>query len=532
MTLLVQAIGARRALELGTFTGYSAICIARGPARRRPARHLRPERGVDRDRPPLLRGGRGRRPDRAPARPGARDAPRAARRRAVRLRLHRRRQGRATPTTTRSACALLRPGGLIDARQRPARRHACSTRTDDDPRSVATREVNERVDRRRARRRGDARRRRRHHPGAASARRLDAGAMDRDAAIELQRRGLTAFVRLLGGGLGDVAAASSATGCSAAVVPASPTARSSTRSSTATPRSLEAALDELAAAYEEAGVGAWTVWVPEDDREAAELLEAAGHRLDATPTAMVARPRRPRRAGVRRPRLGRRRRAARRGPDQRPRLRLAARTPSAARCDRLAGGRALRLYQARVDGEPVCVLGTLDDGDDCGVYFVATLPEHRGQGLARRLLHAALAEARERGLRDLEPPGDQGSATRSTSGSATSRSARSRCGSGGSSAGTDPASSVSLRAMPVDRGATRRGDRGALRAGSASARPRRWSAARRRSSSGSSPRRSRTGGWFGEAHEARGPQGRRGRDRGGAPDRASARCSPRRRGWA
>jgi predicted O-methyltransferase YrrM len=30
ITLLVRAIGARRALELGTFTGYSAICIARG----------------------------------------------------------------------------------------------------------------------------------------------------------------------------------------------------------------------------------------------------------------------------------------------------------------------------------------------------------------------------------------------------------------------------------------------------------------------------------------------------------------------
>jgi caffeoyl-CoA O-methyltransferase len=29
MTLLARAIGARRALELGTFTGYSAICIAR-----------------------------------------------------------------------------------------------------------------------------------------------------------------------------------------------------------------------------------------------------------------------------------------------------------------------------------------------------------------------------------------------------------------------------------------------------------------------------------------------------------------------
>ncbi len=30
MTLLVQAIGARRAIEIGSFTGYSSICIARG----------------------------------------------------------------------------------------------------------------------------------------------------------------------------------------------------------------------------------------------------------------------------------------------------------------------------------------------------------------------------------------------------------------------------------------------------------------------------------------------------------------------
>ena len=30
MTLLARAIGAREALEVGTFTGYSAICIARG----------------------------------------------------------------------------------------------------------------------------------------------------------------------------------------------------------------------------------------------------------------------------------------------------------------------------------------------------------------------------------------------------------------------------------------------------------------------------------------------------------------------
>jgi caffeoyl-CoA O-methyltransferase len=32
MTMLTRLVGARRALELGTFTGYSAICIARGLA--------------------------------------------------------------------------------------------------------------------------------------------------------------------------------------------------------------------------------------------------------------------------------------------------------------------------------------------------------------------------------------------------------------------------------------------------------------------------------------------------------------------
>src|SRR5262249_3195421 len=30
LTLLVRAVGARRAIEIGTFTGYSALCIARG----------------------------------------------------------------------------------------------------------------------------------------------------------------------------------------------------------------------------------------------------------------------------------------------------------------------------------------------------------------------------------------------------------------------------------------------------------------------------------------------------------------------
>ena len=100
MTLLARLIGAREAIELGTFTGYSAICIARGLAPGRAADRLRALRGVRRDRGAQPRGRRRRRPDRDPDRPGARDAARAARARGLRPRLHRRRQGRATPPTT------------------------------------------------------------------------------------------------------------------------------------------------------------------------------------------------------------------------------------------------------------------------------------------------------------------------------------------------------------------------------------------------------------------------------------------------
>jgi GNAT superfamily N-acetyltransferase len=40
---------------------------------------------------------------------------------------------------------------------------------------------------------------------------------------------------------------------------------------------------------------------------------------------------------------------------------------------------------------------TYDHDGDCGVYFVATLREARGRGLARRLLARALVDARDRG---------------------------------------------------------------------------------------------------------------------------------------
>ena len=96
MTMLTRLAGAERALELGTFTGYSAICIARGlaPGGLLFACELDPDRAAT-ARGQLRRGGR-RRPGRGPARARRGDAGAVDRRRrgALRPRLHRRRQGR------------------------------------------------------------------------------------------------------------------------------------------------------------------------------------------------------------------------------------------------------------------------------------------------------------------------------------------------------------------------------------------------------------------------------------------------------
>jgi len=160
------------------------------------------------------------------------------------------------------------------------------------------------------------------------------------------------------------------------------------------PRALEAELDGLAAAYDEAGVDAWTVWVPESDRKTAALLEAAGHVHDANPAAMVLDLDELADPGV--------------GD-----LDWDDEVPIEEVCqinDRAYGfadgtfarglGRPasdLRFYRARLDGEPASVVGTTRLAGDCGVWWVATLPDARGHGLAGRLMHVALSEARDRG---------------------------------------------------------------------------------------------------------------------------------------
>ncbi len=160
-----------------------------------------------------------------------------------------------------------------------------------------------------------------------------------------------------------------------------------------TPEALAAAREALAAAYEAAGC-AWTVWVPEADRGSAALLERAGHRLDATPRAMVMDL-----ADLPEPDPSDLDWDAEADPAEVAGVNDAAYGDEAGTFARGLGRppATMRFYRARLGGETASVLGTIDYEGDCSVWWVATLPEARGRGLAGRLQHLALAAGRERG---------------------------------------------------------------------------------------------------------------------------------------
>ena len=207
------------------------------------------------------RRGRRRRPDRPAARPGARDAARAPRDEPFDFAFI---DADKTeyPDYYEECLRLLRPGGLVmldnvfrggevlDADRRGLRA------------TSRTREVNERVA---ADERVDVAMlggRRRDHPGA------EAVSVDRrPRQIELQRRGLDRLRPAARRRRRSARPLFERDGVIASVVPSVPDRSVSTRSSTATRTRSSAALDDLALAYEAAGVRAWTVWVPEDDRE-------------------------------------------------------------------------------------------------------------------------------------------------------------------------------------------------------------------------------------------------------------------------
>jgi GNAT superfamily N-acetyltransferase len=211
--------------------------------------------------------------------------------------------------------------------------------------------------------------------------------------FEREQSGLRAFVRLMGG-CSRRARTLELDGVTAALAPAVPNRSVPNSVYYETAAQLEAALGRLEFAYDGAGVQAWTVWVPEPDREAAALLEAAGHVVDATPIAMALEL-----DGV--------------SPQPRESVTIDPRGDVAdvARLNDAAYGyggdfpRALELwpwgvahtYVTPAEGEPLSCLMTYDNDDDCVILLVATASEARGRGLASALLARALEDARARG---------------------------------------------------------------------------------------------------------------------------------------
>jgi GNAT superfamily N-acetyltransferase len=163
------------------------------------------------------------------------------------------------------------------------------------------------------------------------------------------------------------------------------------------PAALEAALPELARAYEEAGVLAWTVWTPAQDARARAALQASGHALDGTPQAMAA-PLDEVDAGAGASGLDWERAD---GVEEMCAILAHAFGWEPEESSRVLAGfeRVGHIYLARRDGRPAACVAAFDVADDAGIYYVGTLPEARGAGLATGLMRQALLDARERGCK-------------------------------------------------------------------------------------------------------------------------------------
>jgi GNAT superfamily N-acetyltransferase len=160
---------------------------------------------------------------------------------------------------------------------------------------------------------------------------------------------------------------------------------------------LEAAYDDVAAAYREIGAK-WTVWVPPGDDEAARLLDSRGHLLDAEPMAMA----HDRLGSVERP-------STEELPDWTTDGSVAEvgelndraygfGTDSFSRALRALPEGATRIYVARDGGSPAGCMTAVDHAGNTEIQMVAVVPEARGRGIAGKLLRHALADAAERGM--------------------------------------------------------------------------------------------------------------------------------------
>jgi GNAT superfamily N-acetyltransferase len=158
---------------------------------------------------------------------------------------------------------------------------------------------------------------------------------------------------------------------------------------------LESCVDELADAYDRAGVRAWAVWTHEHDEAARDVLAAEGFVLDSEPMAMA---------------LGLDGALEPPAPEEldwtlEPDPRELADVVEASYgfpAGLFAAGFPelpdVHAYLARDDqGRPASVVMASDLEGDCGIFLVGTIPEARGRGISTRLMRRTLADAANRG---------------------------------------------------------------------------------------------------------------------------------------
>jgi GNAT superfamily N-acetyltransferase len=223
--------------------------------------------------------------------------------------------------------------------------------------------------------------------------------MDDLALTAIHHRSHVAFFRALGARGSAGARWAGWPGVGAAIVPASPQRSLPNSVLYDDPRALLEQHPAIAAAYAEAGVRAFTVWVePEDEPALAPALEARGHRRDAEPMVQVAAL-----ADLDLERLA----AGDLDLDPAPGFgtlgelndRAWGLEPPAlgAAFSGLDGAPGTQVWIALDGGRPASGLMLLREGDDAYVSMVATAPEARGRRLGRRLLARALLAARADG---------------------------------------------------------------------------------------------------------------------------------------
>ncbi len=220
-----------------------------------------------------------------------------------------------------------------------------------------------------------------------------ASAMD-DAA--LRRRlweGFAALQALLGGSSRRGRVIERA-GLVASIVPTAPDSPALNAAVAIEPHAAPAALPELADRYAHAGVRRWAIWIDGGARDATRELRHAGLSvasaspgmgaaideldLQLTPTPWL--------PGADLRTVGRVNDLAYGNVDARLERTLSM----------LPDG-ALRAFRADLNGAPAAVALALHHGGDCGVSFVATVPQARRRGLATQVMRAVVADARRHG---------------------------------------------------------------------------------------------------------------------------------------